>query len=192
MAVMIQGLQAMPTEFWVVELEPDVETPGERIQAERLRVGWSQKTLAEKVKAADNAVVSKWEQDKLQPSPAMLDKLERLFEMPPGTLAMVVHRWKLNRERRQDLPGKSIAIPADSDIAQMVQEIDSFEGVDQDALLQAAEEFAEYMRNNPPPPGIATPERRIRDMIEGLAQRYRTGGGTLNANKGSEGGIAIT
>lgn len=110
----------MPPDRWMIAIDPKEETLGDLMLRMRTQRGWYQKDVARAMGLAPErqSLLSRYENDAVvRPNPEIIEGVARIYELPLETVTMAAHR---SSQRRQALPGPSVAIPAEPELIEAV------------------------------------------------------------------------
>lgn len=111
----------MPPERWMISIDPKEETLGDLMLRMRTQRGWYQKDVARAMGLAPErqSLLSRYENDSVvRPNPEIIEGISRVYELPLEVVTMAAHR---SSQRRQALPGPSVAIPAEPELIEAVR-----------------------------------------------------------------------
>lgn len=111
----------MPPERWMISIDPLEETLGDLMLRMRTQRGWYQKDVARAMGLPPErqSLLSRYENDSVvRPNPEIIEGIARVYELPLEVVTMAAHR---SSQRRQSLPGPSVAIPQEPELIEAVR-----------------------------------------------------------------------
>lgn len=113
------GSWFVPPERWMVEIKPAPETFGSVVRQHRLARGWSQREVARRT-GIDQTEISKFERDAYRyRKEDVIVAFEEAFGLTRGELAHLP--WGDATRDIPDVPGLSVAIPAEPELIEAVR-----------------------------------------------------------------------